>query len=166
MGLLDVPGSDQIDLSVVAMAVVMIVVIVAMIIVAVPMPIIVPVSMRVAVIPMVFVLAVVIAVVVMAFFVEFIAVELVFPTAVPAPIGTLAATRKRSAVSEMRIVVMVDVAVKTFRPAEPRSRAKKHASGKPLWAVIAKRRTLVRRVIEIAVGASRRDSDADADLRL
>src|ERR1700722_8530492 len=135
-----------------------------MIIVAIAMFVVVRVSMTVAMVAMVFVLPIVIPVVVVVFLMEFVSVKLVFPAAVSAPVGMFAATRKRSPISVMRIVVMVDVAVEAFRPAKPGPGAKKHTSGKPLRPVIAKWRAPVRRVIEIAVGANRSYSDANADL--
>jgi hypothetical protein len=102
----------------------MAVVVVMLVILPVPMAVamsvvIVATPMAVVVISVVFVLAVVIAVVVVVLFVEFISMELMFPTAMSAPVGTFAAPRERTHVSEPRIVVVVDVSMKALRPAEP-----------------------------------------------
>jgi hypothetical protein len=145
------------------------VVIVAMAVIVVPVAIVVMivviVAFRVAVIAMIFVLSVVIAVIVADFIVILIAAEVPFPAYVAAPIGVFAASREWSAIAEVGIVFMVDVAVETNGAAKPGSCAKEDAACEPLRAIIAKGRALVWSVIEIAIGANRRDSDADCDLR-
>jgi hypothetical protein len=148
----------------------MAVVVVMLVIFPVPMTVAMPVvlvatPMAIVVISMVFVLAVVIAVVVVVLFTEFISMEIRFPTAMSAPVGTFAASRERPSVSESRIVVVVDLTMKALRPAEPWPGAQKHATDKPLWALVAKWRAGIRRVGVVAVGADRRDSNVDADLR-
>jgi len=127
--------------------------------------VVVPVSMPVTVIAMVLVLAIVVSVIVPDLIVILISVPLMFPATVSAPVGTLAAARKRAAVSEVRIVVVVDVAMKADGTPEPRPGAIKHASAEPLGTVVAEGRALIGRVVEIPVGAYRRHSDTDADLR-
>ena len=127
--------------------------------------VVVPVSMPVAVIAVVLVLAIVVSVIVPDLVVILISVPLMFPAAMSAPVGTLAAAGKRAPVSEVRIVVVVDVAMKAHGSAEPRPGAIKHASAEPFGTVVAKGRALIRRVVEVSVGAYRRHSDTDADLR-
>jgi hypothetical protein len=156
-------AESQTDLSVVSMAVIVVVLVMA-IPVSVAMCIIVAVSVAIAMVVVIFVLTVVIAVVVMVFFAKLVAVKVMLPAAVSAPVGMFASTRKWTPVSKARVVVAIDVSPEALRPAEPWPGAEKYASGKPLRAVIAKRRALVRRVIEIAIGTNRRYSDADADL--
>lgn len=119
-----------------------------------------------AVIAVILVLAVVVAVVVPDLIVVLVAAELMFPAAVAAPVSAFAATGKWTAIAEVRVVIMIDVAVEANGAAEPRSCAKKDAAYEPLRSVIAERCALVRRVIEIAVGADWRDSDAYGDLRV
>lgn len=123
------------------------------------------VAFAVIVIAVIFVLAVVVAVIMADFVVELIAAEMFLPPFVTAPVGVLAAHGERTAIAEVRIEVMVDIAVETYRSVEPWSCAKEHAADKPLRAVVAKWGTLVRRIVEIAVRTDRRNSDADADLR-
>ena len=150
-------GLRQAGLLVVPVAVVVIVMAVAMIaVVAFAVP--------VAVVVVVLVLAVVVSVIVPDLAVVLISVPLMFPAAVPAPVGTVAALREWAAVSVMRIEVMVDVATKAHWAAEPRAGAIEHATGEPLRTVVAEGRALIGGVVEIAIGAHRRDSNADADL--
>jgi hypothetical protein len=166
MGLL-IFGLDQSALSVVSMSVIMVVVIVAVIVVmAIATVVIVRVAVAIAVIAVVLVLAVVVSVIVADLVVILISVPLMFPAAVSAPVGTLAAPRKRSAVSKVRIVVVVDVAAKANGTAVPRTGAIKHASAEPFRTIVAKGRALIGRVVEVAVRAHRRHSDTDADLRV
>lgn len=118
-----------------------------------------------AVVVVVLVLTVMVAVVVPHFVAVLIAVEASLPAAVAAPVGTFAAAGERATIAEVGIVVMIDVAVEAYRATEPWSCANEDAAGEPLWPVVAKGRALVGRVVEIAVRADRRDSDADGDLR-
>jgi hypothetical protein len=163
-------GLDQSALSVVSMSMIMVVVIVAVIVVmAIATVVIVRVAVAIAVIAViavVLVLAVVVSVIVADLVVILISVPLMFPAAVSAPVGTLAAPRKRSAVSKVRIVVVVDVAAKAKGTAVPRTGAIKHASAEPFRTIVAKGRALIGRVVEVAVRAYRRHSDTDADLRV
>lgn len=123
-------------------------------------------ALAVAVVAMIFVLAVVIAVIVADFVVVLISAEMSFPAGMPAPVCMFAANRERPVIAEARVVIMIDIAVEADGPMEPRSRAEEDAALKPLRTVVAEGRALIRRVIEIAVWANRRDTDADRDLRI
>jgi hypothetical protein len=107
------------------MSVVMIVAIVAMVVVVVTTVIVV---VRVAMVAMVLVLAVVVPVIVPNFVVILISVPLMFPPAVSAPVSMLAAHGEWPAVSEVRIVIVVDIPMKAHRATEPGAGAIKHAS--------------------------------------
>lgn len=149
-----------------SVAVVLIVVVAAMIVVVtIATTVVVRVAVADGVIAVVLVMAIVVPVIVPDFVVILISMPLMFPAAVSAPVGMLAARGEGTAVSEMRIVVMVDVAMKSHRAAEPWPGAIKHASAEPLRTVVAEGRALIGRVIEEAIGAHRRHSNADADLR-
>jgi hypothetical protein len=146
----------------IAMAVVMVVIVA--ISVPITMRLIVAVSMAIVMVIVVFVLAVVIAVVVVILLVEFVAMKLLLPATMAIPVSMFAARGIGTVISEPRVVIRINVSVKAYRTTKPRPRAKKHASRKPLRAVIAKRSALVRRVIEIAIRTDRRHSNVDADL--
>jgi hypothetical protein len=116
-----------IDLPVVSVSVVITVRVAA----AIPMSMtifVVCVTAAAPVVAMILVLSVVIAVVMVVLFVEFVPMKSMFPAAVSAPVRTLAASRERSPIAEARIVVVIDISVKTLRPAEPWPGAQKHAS--------------------------------------
>ena len=149
-------------LSAVTVAVVMIIVIMAVIVVVVAF--VVGIAVAMAVIVVILVLAVVISVIVADFIVELVAMPLVFPAAMASPIGMLAAHGEGPAISEVRIIVVVDVSVESNRSAEPGTRAIKYAPAEPFRAVVAEGCALVRRVVEVAVRADRRHADVDADL--
>jgi hypothetical protein len=137
-----------VTVSVIVMAAAMIIVVVAL-----------------AVVVVVFVLAVVVAIVVPNFVVVLISAKLMFPAAMTSPVGVFAAGRVRPTIAEMRIVVMVDVAMKTNWATEPRTSTDEDATGEPLRTVITEGRALIGSVVEISVWANRRDTDADGDLR-
>jgi len=153
-------------------AVVMVTVIVPMIIMTAPMIIMIaPMAVVIAimaltVVVMILVLAVVITIVVTNFVVVLVPVPAPFPTCVTAPVGAFTAYGIWAVIAKARIIVMVDVAAKTYRTAEPWSCAQEHATRKPLRTVISERCALIRRVAEVAVGANRRHANADADLCL
>jgi hypothetical protein len=154
------------QLSVVSMSMIMVIVIVAMIVVVtIATVVIVRVAVAIAVIAVVLVLAVMVSVIVPDLIVILISVPLMFPATVSAPVGTLAATGKRAAVSEMRIIVVVDVAMETNGTAEPRPGTEKHPRMEPFRTVVAERRALIGRIVEVSVGAYRRHPDRDIDLR-
>lgn len=140
---------------------------------AVSVIVIVPVTMGVVVMDVVIVifsvaviliLAVVVAVVVPDFIVILVPVKMFFPAHVPAPVGMFASPRERAAIAEVGIEIMVDVAVETYGSAEPRPCAQEDATYEPLRPVVAKGCALIGRVVEIAIGANRRDSYAYCDL--
>ena len=148
-------------LSVVAVAVPVIIMVMT-----VPM-IIAIMGVTIAMVTVVFVLAVVVAVIVPDFVVVLVSVPVILPATVASPVSALTAPRERAPIAEVRVEITIDVAAKTYGAAEPGSGAKEQATHKPLWAVVAERRALIGRVIEVAVGADRRSSylHVDADLR-
>jgi hypothetical protein len=74
------------------------------------------------------------------------------------------AIRQRAAVTVARVVAVVDVAVEAARAMEPGSRADEDAADEPVGAVVAIGSAVIRRVIEVTVGAYWRYSDADHNL--
>lgn len=165
MGLL-FSGSKQGDLFVVPVAVVLIVVVVAMtVVVTTCMAVVVAIAVTAVVgVAVVLVLAIVVPVIVVDLVVILISVPLMFPAAMSSPVGMLAAPGERTAVSEMWIVIMVDIATKAHRAAVPWPGAIKHAATEPFRTVVAEGCALIGCVIEVAVGAHRRHSNADVDL--
>ena len=139
------------------MSVAMVVVSVSMIVMIVAFPI--------PMVAVVLVLAVMVAVIVANFVAVLVASELMFPATMATPVGVFAARREWSAISEVGIVIMVDVPVEADRAAEPGTGANEDAACEPLWAVITEGCTLIRRVIEIAIRADRRYADIYRDLR-
>lgn len=100
---------------------------------SVPMPMIVvrvPMAMPVVVvrISMILVLAVMASVVVSVLLVKLIAVPVVLPATMPAPVGMLATLWERSPVAESRIVVAIDIPSKSNRPMKPRACAQEHSA--------------------------------------
>lgn len=145
-------------LAIVAMVMVMFVVmVVAMVVVIV--------TFSFAMVAVILVLAVVVAVIVAIFVVEFVSAEVLFPALMPSPIGMFTVLRERAAISEARIVVVVDVATESDRPVKPGSRPDEYPAHKPLRAVVAKRRALIGRVIEVAIRTNRCDTNVYSDLR-
>jgi hypothetical protein len=126
--------------------------------------------MRIAVaIPMftvVLLFTVVVAVVVPAFFAHLASVPVMFPAAMPSPVCALTAARQRPTIAKPRIETTVKVSMKSNRPVEPRSCAHKSAAYKPLRAIVTKRRTMIRRVIEVSIGTHRLWSYIDLNVYL
>jgi len=115
----------------------------------------------------VFVLAIVVAVIVPDFVVVLVSAPVIFPATVASPVSALTMHGERAAIAEVRVEITIDVSTETDGAAEPWSGAEEYSSHKPLRAVVAERRALIRRVIEVTVGADRRSSylHVDADLR-
>src|ERR1700722_8376864 len=113
------------------------------VVVSMPMTVVVMIRMRivlvvaVSVVTVSFVLAVMVAVVMVLLGVKLIAMELMFPAGMPAPVGVFASNRECAPISEARIIVVVDVSVKANGTAEPRPGAEEDSPGKPLRSVIA-----------------------------
>jgi len=76
-----------------------------------------------------------------------------------------ATLRHRSVITVVRIVAVIDVAIEAMRTVEPGTCSEEHSAHKPVWAVVAIRRAIIRRVVEVTVGAYGRGSDADSHLR-
>jgi hypothetical protein len=72
---------------------------------------------------------------------------------------------QRSMITVMRIIAVVDVAIKAVRAVEPGPSSKKDPAHKPIWAVVAVGRTVIWSVVEVPVGAHRRHSNVDGNLR-
>jgi hypothetical protein len=75
-----------------------------------------------------------------------------------------AALRKRAVVAIMGIEPVVDVTVKAGMAVEPGTRAYEDAAYKPIRAVVAVGRAVIRRIVEISVGAHGSYADVDANL--
>jgi len=67
----------------------------------------------------------------------------------------LALYRIRSVVAVARIVAVVDMPIKSVRPVKPGAGSDEHPSEKPIRPVITVGRTLVRSIVEIAIGTNR-----------
>jgi hypothetical protein len=78
--------------------------------------------------------------------------------------GLGATFRQRPVVAVMWIVTVVDVAVVAVMTVVPGPGSDEDAADEPVGAVVAIGRTVVGRVIEVAIGADRCDPDADCDL--
>jgi hypothetical protein len=74
--------------------------------------------------------------------------------------------RQRSSVAIVRVIAVVDVAVKAARAVVPGTGSEKDSADKPVGTIVAVGRTVVGRVVEVAVGASglRPDTNANGDL--
>jgi hypothetical protein len=77
----------------------------------------------------------------------------------------LALYRIRPVVAVARIVAVVDMPIKSVRPVKPGSGSDEHPSEKPIRPVITVGRTLVRSIVEIAIGTNRWCPNADGYLR-
>jgi hypothetical protein len=78
--------------------------------------------------------------------------------------GALAALRKSSAIAEVRVILMIHVAVETTWPVKPRTSADKQSAVEPLRPIVPIRRAVIGRVIEIPIRAGRRGTDTDGNL--
>jgi hypothetical protein len=67
-------------------------------------------------------------------------------------------------VAVMRVKAVVDVAVEAVRAMEPGTGSKKHAADKPVRAIVAVGRAVIRSIVEVAIGAAGFYSNADTDL--
>jgi hypothetical protein len=78
--------------------------------------------------------------------------------------GLCPPSRQRSTVTMLRIVAVVDVAIKAVTAVEPGAGANKQPAHKPIRPIVAVGRTLIRDVVEVPVGAHRRYSNVDGNL--
>ena len=74
------------------------------------------------------------------------------------------AFRQRSYITMMGIETVIDVAVETVRAMEPWASSDEDATAEPVRPVVAIGSAAVWRVIEVPVGAYRRDSDINGNL--
>jgi hypothetical protein len=77
------------------------------------------------------------------------------------------ALRHRPSVTVMRIIAVVDMAVKAVRTMKPGTRSEKHSANKPIGPIVAVRSAVIGGVVEISVRAhgSHPDIYADGNLR-
>jgi hypothetical protein len=75
------------------------------------------------------------------------------------------ALRQRSMVTLARVVAVVDVAVKAVWAVKPGASSKKHPANKPIGPIVAIGSAVIWLIVEVPIGARRRHSDADANLR-
>ena len=69
----------------------------------------------------------------------------------------------RSSVTVMRIIAVVDMAVKAARAAKPGASSKKHPANKPIGPIVAVRSTVIWGVVEVPVGTHGGYPDVYAD---
>ena len=77
--------------------------------------------------------------------------------------GPRATLRQRTGVTMMRIIAVVDVAVKAAMAVEPGAGSDKHIAHEPIGPVVAIGSAVVGRIVEVPVGAYGRPANADAD---
>ncbi len=75
-----------------------------------------------------------------------------------------ASCRDGSVVTVMRIVTVVDVPVKPMMAVEPGASSDENPAIKPVRPIVTIRRTVVGRIVEIAIGANWRLANADSYL--
>jgi hypothetical protein len=76
----------------------------------------------------------------------------------------LAACRQWPVVTVMRVKTIIHVTIETVVPVEPGTRSKENAADKPVGPIVAVGRAVIRRIVEVPVGAGRLDTDTDSDL--
>jgi hypothetical protein len=76
----------------------------------------------------------------------------------------LSAAGKRSTITVMRIVAVVDVAVEAVRTMKPGTSPNKHSSSKPIGPVVTVGSTVIGSIVEVPIGAHRRHSNVDGNL--
>jgi hypothetical protein len=76
------------------------------------------------------------------------------------PISVL---RDWTIVAVMWVEAVVHLAVEIVCAMEPRADPDKHTAAKPLRSIVPLRGAVVRRIVEISIGASRRYADIDGD---
>jgi hypothetical protein len=84
-----------------------------------------------------------------------VAVEVIKPF-FPAP-------RQRSTVTVTRVKAVVDMAVKTAVAVKPGTSANEYPAQEPVGPIVAVGGAVVWRIVEVTIGANRRNSDADTD---
>jgi hypothetical protein len=71
----------------------------------------------------------------------------------------------RSSVTMTRIVAVIDVAVEAARAVEPWTGSNERPADKPVRPIVTVRSAVIGRVVKVAVGAYRSNSDVDVNLR-
>jgi hypothetical protein len=79
--------------------------------------------------------------------------------------GLRAPYRKRSVVAVVRIVAVVDMAIKSVRAVEPGARPDEHPTSKPIRPIVTIGCTVIGRIVEIAIGTNRWYPNVDGHLR-
>jgi hypothetical protein len=77
----------------------------------------------------------------------------------------LALYRKWSVVAVVRIVSVIDMAIKSMRAVEPGASPDEHTTGKPIRPIVTIGRAFVGSIVEIAIGTNRWCPNADGYLR-
>lgn len=77
----------------------------------------------------------------------------------------LSALRQRSVVSVMRVITIVDVTVKSCMAVKPRTCTDKDTAHKPVGSIVSIRCAVIRCIVKVTIGANRRHSDANHNLR-
>jgi hypothetical protein len=76
----------------------------------------------------------------------------------------LSAARKRSTITVMRIIAVVDVAVKAVRTMKPGTGPNKHSSSEPIGPIVTIGSTFIGSIVEVPIGAHGRHSNVDGNL--
>jgi hypothetical protein len=74
------------------------------------------------------------------------------------------ALRDRSSVSVMRIISVVDVAIKAVMTVEPGTSSNEYPASEPIRPIVAVGRTVIWGIVEVPVGAHRRHSNVNGNL--
>jgi hypothetical protein len=74
------------------------------------------------------------------------------------------ALRDRSGVSVMRIIAVVDVAIKAVMAVKPGTSSNEQPASEPIRPIVAVGRTVIWGIVEVAVGAHRRHSNVNGNL--
>jgi len=77
-----------------------------------------------------------------------------------------AAAGQGTVVPVVGIKPVVHMAVKAVGSVEPGTGSQEHSAGKPIWAIVAVGRAVVRGIVKVTVGANGRDTDANVDANL
>jgi hypothetical protein len=74
------------------------------------------------------------------------------------------ALRHRSSVTVTRIIAVVDVAVKAARAVKPGASSNEQPANEPIRPIVAVGRTVIWGIVEVPIGAHRRDSNVNGNL--
>jgi hypothetical protein len=76
----------------------------------------------------------------------------------------LSAPGKRSSVTVMRIIAVVDVAVEAMGAVKPGASANKQPASEPIGPIVAVGSTVIGSIVEVSIGAHRGHSNVDGNL--